>query len=321
MKIHQICVLIFTFIAASTKPVLAQKAIKLNDHPAWLVPAESFNKQRFILLGSSVTVAYASALYGLDKLWYANYPRGKFKWINDIQEWQQVDKAGHMVTPYLEARYLMKMLQWSGVDQRKSAIYGGLTAFMFQNTIEIFDGHSAEWGASASDIAANFLGAALMTSQELIWEEQRMMLKVMPSFVHYPEGELKERAIQLYGDSFFQRFIKDYNSINVWLSINPASFAGKKGRFSWINVALGYGAGGMYGGYDNTWTDENGVFHNRNDIQRYRRFMISADIDFSRVKTRSRYVRTLLDLLNIVKVPLPALEFNTKGEIHFHPLL
>lgn len=321
MKFFHTTILFSVLFCFSHLHIHAQVEKTLKDQPEWLIPSDTFNKKRFTLLASSVTAAYAATLYGLDKLWYADYPRGSFKWINDIREWQQVDKAGHMVTPYLEARYFMQMLRWTGVEHKKAAIYAGLTAFMFQNTIEIFDGHSEQWGASAADIGANFIGAALMTSQELLWKEQRMMLKVMPSFVDYEEEDLKERAKQLYGESFIQRFIKDYNSINVWLSINPSSFAGKNGRFSWINVAVGYGAGGMFGGYENIWEDQHGVFHNRNDVQRYRRFMLSPDIDFSRIPTRSRYIRILLDLMNIVKVPLPALEINTKGEVVFHPLL
>lgn len=63
-----------------------------------------------------------------------------------------------------------------------------------------------------------------MTGQELLWKEQRISLKVMPHFVHYDDPELQKRAEELYGTSVIQRFVKDYNAINVWASINPASF-------------------------------------------------------------------------------------------------
>jgi hypothetical protein len=298
----------------------SQTITSLNNHPEWLIPSDSLNKNRFILFTSSTAVTYGAAIYGLNNLWYADFPRGSFKWINDIREWKQVDKAGHMVTPYLEARYLMEMMQWTGLDRKKAAIYAGLAAFMFQNTIEVFDGFSAEWGASASDVGANFLGAALMTSQELIWGEQRMMLKILPVYVNYADDVLKERADFLFGSSYIYRFIKDYNSINVWLSINPSSFNGSQKRFKWLNIAFGYGAGGMFGGYENTWTDSKGVFHDRSDIIRYRRFMLSLDVDFTKIQTRSRYLKTIFSLLNIVKVPAPAIEFNTKGQVLFHPL-
>jgi hypothetical protein len=260
-------------------------------------------------------------LVGLNNLWYADYPHSKFHFFDDSGEWQQIDKAGHTVTPYLEAFYIMHVLRWAGVKPKPAAIYAGLTAFMLQNTIEAFDGYSAEWGASASDITANFVGAAVMTTQELVWGEQRIRLKVLPHFQSYPTGELAERAEQLYGSTFMQKFLKDYNSINCWASINPASFIKKQQHLRWLNVAVGYGAGGMYGGYENTWTDEQGNFHNRTDIVRYRKFFLSLDVDFSKIKTRSRYLKAIFGVLNIIKVPAPTLEFNTKGEILFHPLM
>ncbi|MCC7318987.1 MAG: DUF2279 domain-containing protein [Bacteroidales bacterium] len=301
----------------------AQKAPEttLKDHPQWLVPAEEFHSKRFTGLVTSITVGYAGALIGLNELWYKDYPRSSFHFINDAKEWQQIDKAGHVVTPYLEARYIMQLYEWSGVDHRKAAWYGGLTAFVMQNTIEIFDGFSKEWGASLPDIGANFVGASVMVGQELLWNEQRISLKVMPSYVNYSDPELQQRSNQLFGSNYLQRFIKDYNAINVWVSVNPASFNSKQRRLKWLNVAVGYGAGGMFGGYDNQWTDASGNFHNRDDIQRYRKLLVSLDIDLSRVPTRSRYMRLLLDALNIIKVPAPTLEWNSKGEILFHPLM
>lgn len=294
---------------------------KLKDQPQWLIPAEKFHPKRFTLLTTSLAIGYSSSLIGLNELWYKGYPRSSFHFTDDIREWQQIDKAGHIVTPYLIALYTKQMYEWSGVESRKAAWFGGLTAFMFQNTIEVFDGFSKEWGASVSDIGANFIGASLMVGQELLWNEQRISLKVMPSFVNYSDQELRQRSNQLFGSNYLQRFIKDYNAINVWVSVNPASFNPQQRRLKWLNVAVGYGAGGMFGGYDNQWTDADGNFHNRNDIQRYRKLLFSIDIDFSRVPTRSRYMRLLLNALNIIKVPAPTIELNSKGEILFHPLM
>ncbi|KAF0131299.1 MAG: hypothetical protein FD155_963 [Bacteroidetes bacterium] len=295
--------------------------VSLNQHPDWLVPAESINKTRFSIVTGSLAVSYSAALIGLNELWYKDFPRSSFHFINDIKEWQQIDKAGHIVTPYLEARYIMKNYRWAGVDSRKAAIWGGFTAFMCQNTIEVFDGFSKEWGASVSDLAANFLGTAVMTGQELLWNEQRISLKVMPHFFKYTDPELQQRADQLYGTNYIVRFVKDYNAINVWASINPASFIPSQKRLKWLNIAIGYGAGGMFGGYSNEWFDEEGVFHDRKDVVRYRKLYLSLDVDFHRIPTRSRYLRLLFDALNIIKVPSPAIEFNTKGQVLFHPFI
>ena len=289
--------------------------------PGWMQSPDTLHPARLRLFVATGAAGYGATLVGLNYLWYADYPRSSFHFFDDSGEWLQVDKAGHAVTPYLEAYYIMHVLRWTGLKRKTAAIYAGLTAFMLQNTIEVFDGFSAGWGASLSDVAANFTGAALMTSQELAWGEQRIRLKIMPHFQSYPEGELRERAEDLYGKSLLVRFFKDYNSLNTWASVNLHSFDPDGGLPPWLNIAIGYGAGGMYGGYDNIWTDQNGVIHDRSDIVRYRRFFISPDIDFSRIKTRSPYLKILLEALNIIKVPLPAIEYNTRGELRLHPIM
>ncbi len=318
--IFKVLIIILLAICLPHKAV-AQASSALRDTPKWLVPADSLHKARLIGTTAFLGTGYTAALIGLNELWYKGYPRSSFHFINDLAEWQQIDKAGHIVTPYLEARYIKQVFEWTGMPHPKAALWAGFTAFMFQNTIEIFDGFSAEWGASASDITANLIGAAAMTGQELLWKEQRISLKVMPHFVHYDDPELQKRAEELYGTSVIQRFVKDYNAINVWASINPASFNPSQKRFKWLNIAVGYGAGGMFGGYSNEWTDADGVFHSRNDVVRYRKFFLSLDVDFHRIPTRSRYMRVFLDALNILKVPCPAIEFNTKGQVLFHPIL
>ncbi len=314
-------VLITSAIGFQTIEAQSDSAFILKETPRWLVPSAVLNKKRLALFTGSAVVGFSATMVGLNYLWYADFPRSSFHFFDDSGEWQQIDKAGHTVTPYLEAYYIMHILRWSGVKHKPAAIYAGLTAFMLQNTIEVFDGFSTEWGASVSDVAANFTGAALMTSQELIWGEQRIRLKVLPHLQSYPDGELNDRADQLYGSSVIVRFIKDYNALNTWLSVNPASFNKSQKHLRWLNIAVGYGAGGMYGGYENTWNDKNGNYHDRTDIQRYRRFFVSLDVDFSKIKTRSRTMKAFLDVLNIVKVPAPAIEFNTKGQLRFHPLM
>lgn len=154
----------------------------------WLMPSDTLHKPRlFLVIGGSIA-AYTGVFYGLNELWYKGYPRSSFRWINDGGEWLQLDKAGHMITPYQTSRLYVGALRWAGVEQRKAAVYSGLAMFMVSNTIEIFDGFSAHWGASAWDIAANFAGAGLMTAQELIWEEQRISLKLSLTFIDYPSG-------------------------------------------------------------------------------------------------------------------------------------
>ena len=85
---------------------------------------------------------------------------------------------------------------------------------------------------------------------------------------------------------------------------------------------MGYGAEGMFGGESNIAKDENGnIVFNRSDIPRYRQWYLSPDIDFSRIKTKSKAVRFLFTVLNAFKFPFPSIESSKKGirlhAIHF----
>ena len=77
----------------------------------------------------------------------------------------------------------------------------------------------------------------------------------------------------------------------------------------------------MYGGFENEWFEED-VFSKLDDAEypRYRQFFVSLDIDLTRIKTKSPFLKTLLFLFNTIKVPAPAIEFNTLGKVRFYPV-
>lgn len=89
---------------------------------------------------------------------------------------------------------------------------------------------------------------------------------------------------------------------------------------AWLNIAAGYSSDGMLGGYENKWTDKQGNTFSRYDIPRVRRFFISPDIDLTRIKTRSKLLKTILSVANMVKIPAPAIELNSKGKLRLHAL-
>ncbi len=277
------------------------------------------NKKRLIGVSVGAVGTYSAIMTGVAIEWYGKNNRTKFHWFNDAKEWNQVDKIGHFYVPYFITTATYNMLRWSGVKNTPAALAAGAFGFLSLSAIEIPDGMSPKYGASWSDLVFNFGGAALATTQYLLWKEQRITIKYNLTAVDYPRGELRDRANELYGSSFTEKILKDYNGITVWASINLHSF-NHAIKPAWLNVAIGYGAGNMYGGFDNTWTDKNGVYHNRNDIKRYRKFLISIDADYTKFKTNSKAGKMILGILNIVKLPMPALEFNTLGQVVFHPM-
>ncbi len=284
-------------------------------------PAKTPNKKRIITLSTTLPILYAGTMVGLNYLWYKDTPKSKFHFFNDVGEWKQVDKMGHFHTTYFESVWSTQMLRWAGVNNKKASWIGATMGFLFQSSIEIFDGFSKKWGASWSDLLFNGLGSTLALTQNLTWQEQRIRTKYSFHKVKYTDTQLEERAEQLYGKNPVERIIKDYNSLAIWVSITPSRFLKSPSpNRQWLAISIGYMGGDMFGGFENKWETEDGRLIDRNDIKQYRRFFLSLDVDFENIPAKKHGWKTLLMIMNIVKAPMPALEFNTKGEIIFHPM-
>tara|TARA_Y100001934_G_C12259063_1_gene729079 strand:- start:227 stop:1144 length:918 start_codon:yes stop_codon:yes gene_type:complete len=277
------------------------------------------NRQRLNGLIVTGSVVYAGTMLGLNELWYKQYPRSSFHFFNDNLEWLQIDKAGHVHSAYFESVWSINSFKWAGISSKKSALLGAGVGFLYQSTIELLDGFSEKWGASSGDIISNAIGSAMAASQELAWQEQRIYVKYSFHPVSYSDDQLNERAKNLYGSSLTETFLKDYNGQTYWLSLNLAPFF-KNAEFpDWLNLALGYSADGMFGGFKNQWV-ENGVEIIRDDIPRIRQYYLSLDINLAKLETKSRFIKTLLSLLNHVKVPFTALSFDSKNGLQLHPI-
>jgi hypothetical protein len=85
----------------------------------------------------------------------------------------------------------------------------------------------------------------------------------------------------------------------------------------WVNFAVGYSAGGMFGEFENK-TQYKGVTIPA--TERYRKFLFSFDIDFCKIPARNKNLKRLFNSMFMIKVPFPAIEINTKGQLKFHPL-
>ena len=110
--------------------------------------------------------------------------------------------------------------------------------------------------------------------------------------------------------------LKDYNGHTYWASSNLYSFFGGKIP-RWLNMAIGYHAEGMYGGFENKWTDENGEVVDRTDIRRTRHWVLSPDIDWTKIHTRKKSIKALFLIMNMIKLPAPAISIS-RGTISGH---
>jgi hypothetical protein len=280
----------------------------LTDTSSTVPPTK--HPSRIKMVAAANIVAYGGSLAVLYNTWYKNYPQSNFHFFNDNHEWEQVDKVGHAWSAYTEGRISMEMWRWAGLSRKQRIWIGGLSGAVFQTVIETLDGFSSEWGWSWGDIAANTAGSALLVGQELGWDEQRILFKFSFHKKSYPNAVLLDRANDLYGKSLPERMLKDYNGQTYWFSANLQSFFPESKLPAWLNVATGYGAEGMLGAENNTWTTKNNQFIDRRDIVRYRQWFLAPDVNFEKIQTKSKLLKIVFFALNSFKFPSPSLEFS-----------
>jgi uncharacterized protein YfiM (DUF2279 family) len=281
--------------------------MQLQSQNSFWEKSDTLNIKRRNAIVISESVLATGTLFALNELWYKDYPRSSFQFKNDNNDWKQMDKAGHLMTAYYFGKIGMNTLDWAGVSKKNQLIYGATLGFSFLTAVEVLDGFSEQWGASIGDIAANAAGTTLLIGQELLWNEQRISVKYS-----FHQTQYATQRPETLGENFIQQTLKDYNGQTYWLSANVWSF-NKTGNFpKWLNISFGYGADGMLFG---TNSKENRLLQNP-----YRQFYLSFDADLTKIETKSKFLKTVFSVVNFIKIPAPALEFNTKNGFKLHYL-
>jgi hypothetical protein len=308
----------FIFLLVSTTTI-AQDSMPVAVWHGTRDTTINFTKRKWLIGGASV-VGYGGSFIFLNEAWYKDYPRGPFHTFDDSEEWLQMDKIGHVWTAYHTSRFTSNMWRWAGVPKNKAVLLGTGSSLLYMFSIEYLDGRSVQWGWSWSDGGANLLGAFLFAGQEIGWGQQKVQIKFSSYKKDYGTTELETRADKLFGKGLPQRILKDYNAQTYWLSFNLKSFLPRSKLPEWLNIAVGYGAEGMYGGTENIAYDKNGnLVFDRRDIQRYRQWFLSPDIDLTKIKTKSKLLKSVFSVVNILKIPAPALEFS-QGSFRLKPI-
>lgn len=271
--------------------------------------SDTLNTNRRTGVYVTEAVLGTATLIGLNQIWYAQYPRSKFHFTNDNGQWMQMDKAGHIFSSYYIGKMGMDALAWAGDSKKNQLIYGATLGFVFLTAVEVLDGFSEQWGFSIGDVAANALGTGILVGQELLWEEQRIQIKFSFSTSDYAQYNP-----DLLGENTLQQILKDYNGQTYWLSFNLRSFFKESNIPKWLNVSIGYGANGLpEGSFDDSTEPPS-------PIESYRQFFTSVDVDLTKIRTNSEFLRTVFNVFNFVKIPAPTLEYSTNGNFTFHVL-
>jgi len=266
----------------------------------------SINRQGKILIGTM-----AGCSLGLEAIILPPYVKksdvNDFHFFNDNKGFLQIDKFFHSYQSYVATEIWYKGLTKGGVRKESALFWGGAIGFAMVTPKEILDGFNSTTGLSWGDLIANAAGPLFYVGQELLFDEQVLRYKSSFSTSVYAD-----QANGYLGRNVFKSYIKDYNGHTYWLSMNVRRVFPDTAIPDWICVAGGYSANGMFGMFENidSWL---GV--EIPETQRYRQFLISLDVDWSKINVKSGFLRFLLNGLNYIKIPFPALEINSLGHI------
>lgn len=286
-------------------------SVMLQGRDVILHYSDELNKKRLNTVIATEAGIYAAGLSFLSFIWYKDKERVPFHFYDDSKGYLQMDKAGHAYCAYHESYTAYYAFRWAGMDKKKALLYGGPVGLVFQTPVEIFDGLYEGWGFSWPDMAANAFGALLFTAQEALFNEQILLMKFSYSPSIYPKYHT------ILGETHVERFFLDYNGHTQWLSANIRKLTGIEKFPGWINIAFGYSGNGMIKEFENPEYYKGEPFPH---LERYRQFLFSLDVDFSRIPCKKKWVKSLFRVFNLIKIPFPALEINRIDKVKFSPL-
>jgi hypothetical protein len=291
------------------KTILALLTLNLFAFSSF--PQENMNNQDSLAIRKKATVKaaafttayYAGSLYFLSKTWFDDKQAVPFHFYNDNRGYLQIDKFGHSFGAYVYSYIGYHYLLHIGYPKKEALLFGSTLGLILQIPVEILDGFHEDYGFSWGDMAANTLGSALVAGQELLFSRQVVKYKYS-----YRESVYSRQANGYLGKNFFDKIFRDYNGHTYWLSFPVHKLAGSRKIPPWLNVSIGYSANGMFGEFENI-REFNGV--PIPESTRYRQYLLSLDIDWTQIKTDSKLLKMVFTGLTFIKLPFPALEYNS----------
>ncbi len=260
-------------------------------------------KKRVIISSSIIGLGYVSSLIALYDVWYAEFPKSTFHFYNDGSNWMQMDKFGHGFSGYLLSQKAGDLYRWSGVKKSYPWIGFGI-GMSYLGALEFMDAYNQGWGFSTYDVLANFSGGALYLSQELIFKKQL----VLPKFSFFPSKYAAYRP-EVLGKNFPEQLLKDYNGQTYWFSFPIGGFAPSVKKMNWLCISLGYSVDQKLVGDQDAYLD----------FRAARQFLVSLDIDLTRLPIKNPTLKKVLAQLNMIKIPFSALMIQ-QGNLSFKPI-
>ena len=260
-------------------------------------------RKKNIILNSTALGSTSFSYFGLYNLWYKKYPQTSFHFFNDLEEWNYMDKTGHIFSSYQVARKSHLFLERKNIENpiEKSCFY----SLFFMLGIEVLDGFSTEWGFSNYDLISNFIGTGLFYIQEKKFNNQFLKLKFSSHLSPYATYRPT-----LLGNNFSERIFKDYNGQTYWITIDLNTKIQEKFKlFKYINIALGYSIDGFTGARNNP----NLNCIECNNLIRQSQYLLSFDLDLTEIETKNKFLFFFFNTFLIIKFPAPAVLMQNKS--------
>jgi uncharacterized protein YfiM (DUF2279 family) len=260
-------------------------------------------KIRNIVLTESLI--YSASMTGLGFLWYKDSKSQSFQFFNDNDQWLQMDKVGHIYAAYHITQLNYNLLKNAGLNKRQAMLFSSLSSTVMMLPIEIFDGYSEAYGASWGDALVNSIGAFL-PYQQFLFDDNYINPKY--SFSRSPYADLRPNTL---GSNYIEQSLKDYNGQTYWLSTDFNVFSKNNYFPEWLAFSVGYSGNEMVYGSP--------LQNQQNGYQSNRQWLLSLDMNLSKIEVEQQWLKTLLNIINRVKIPFPAIEWNGK-DVVLHPL-
>jgi hypothetical protein len=245
-------------------------------------------------MGPAITVlggyAYIKASYWSDDTTSFHFHDG-----NDFRYALNLDKVGHFDAGALFSDLSSSGLRWAGVVENDSYLYGAVLSSLIQLGFEIKDGYAPTWGFSVWDVAVGTMGSFYAMGRR-----HSGLLGATRVKMGYAR-----RSESYWDRKEHPQIVDDYINQTFWLSLDverllPAALDRYWPDF--LCVAAGIGI-------DET-TDGTGGGN--------REVYLGLDYSLRSLfpTPRSRLLRGLLNLLDYIKLPAPAVRLTPTTQVY-----
>ena len=252
------------------------------------------NEINYYRLGivSGTSLAFLGGFYLRMKTAWWNDASRKFHISYDDKYVKNIDKVGHLYGAILFTEGFGLGLEWAGLDEESSLLYGGILSTIVYTGIEIKDGFAPYWGFDPGDMAADLIGAFYPYLQTQVPFLKDFNFK----WSYWPSGNPYFSHIDGVNQND-QFFTDDYEGQTFWLSMNIKNYLPQKLYWpDFLNISAGLSVRNIDG-------------HGNGDYV----VLISPDISLQKLfKSNSDFLNSLLGYLDYLHLPLPALEISPR---------